>query len=77
MTHPTILRLPEWFGRPEQILLPLPAAEYLVQEVHRDWWHVVAKPTGQTVYTGLGPIELLAWQNENNYRVLRPTRFPE
>lgn len=58
MTHPTVLRLPEWFGQPEQILLPLPAAEYQVQEVHRDWWHVVARPTGQTVYTGLGPITL-------------------
>lgn len=58
MTHPTILRLPEWFGVPEQILLPLPPAEYELQEVHRDWWHVVAKPSGQTVYTGLGPIAL-------------------
>lgn len=60
MTPPTILRLPQWFGEPEQILLPLPAAEYQVHQVHPDWWHVVARPTGQTVYTGLGPISLEA-----------------
>ncbi|WP_428001785.1 hypothetical protein [Acidovorax sp.] len=64
MMHPTILRLPEWFGQPEQILLPLPAAEYQVQQVHRDWWHVVARPTGQTVYTGLGPIRLEQAQHQ-------------
>lgn len=58
MKHPTILRLPEWFGEPEQILLPLPPWEYEVEEVHRDWWHVVTKSTGQKVYTGLGPIVL-------------------
>lgn len=56
MTPPTILRLPQWFGEPEQILLPLPAAEYQVQQEHPDWWRVVARPTGQTVYSGLGPI---------------------
>ncbi|MGV3679654.1 MAG: hypothetical protein ACO1PM_08010 [Acidovorax sp.] len=58
MTHPTILRLPQWFGVPEQIELPLPAGEYQLREVQPDWWHVVATPTGQTVYTGLGPIRL-------------------
>lgn len=58
MTYPTVLRLPEWFGEPEKILLPLPAAEYQLHQVHPDWWHVVARSTGQTVYSGLGPIQL-------------------
>jgi hypothetical protein len=58
MRHPTILRLPEWFGEPEQILLPLPAADYLVQQVHSDWWHVVAKQSGKSIYSGVGPISL-------------------
>lgn len=58
MTHPTVLRLPEWFGEPEQILLPLPTAEYQLHQVHPDWWHVVERPTGETVYTGVGPIRL-------------------
>lgn len=58
MTPPTILHLPQWFGVPEHIELPLPPADYLVHQVLPDWWHVVARPTGQTVYTGLGPLSL-------------------
>lgn len=58
MTSPTILHLPQWFGVPEQIELPLSPADYLVREVQRDWWQVVARPTEQTVYTGLGPVSL-------------------
>ncbi len=58
MHQPTILRLPEWFGVPEQMELPLPAAEYLVRQEHADWWRVISVPTGKTVYTGLGPVSL-------------------
>lgn len=38
--HPTLLRLPAWFGVPEQVLSPLPADAPEIREKQPEWFEV-------------------------------------
>ncbi len=56
--HPTLLRFPSWlYVIQEEIVLPLPPESYTIKP--GDWWEVKVKETGETVYNGIGPVEVL------------------
>lgn len=57
--HPTLLRMPPWLGYPEERELPQPPEAYTVQQLAADWWAVVESTTGEWIYTGLGPVEVV------------------
>ena len=52
MSHPTLLRIPTWYGGlPDEHILPLPADAYeCALSAERGWWQVIAKETGERVY---------------------------
>lgn len=62
-TQPTpkfaLLSMPEWFGVPEVRQLPAPPEAYKVAEPQPGWFEVRG-PGGQLVYSGLGPVQVLA-----------------
>jgi hypothetical protein len=59
-TSPTsILRMPSWLGPStyEERDLPFEPGDYKVTPGER--WTVTALKTGETVYSGIGPVEIL------------------
>ncbi|EPD40137.1 MULTISPECIES: hypothetical protein [Delftia] len=54
-----LLRMPEWFGVPEIEPLPAPPEAYRIVEAHPGWFEVRG-PGGALVYSGLGPVQILA-----------------
>ncbi|MDH4417693.1 MAG: hypothetical protein QE485_10745 [Acidovorax sp.] len=56
--HPTLLRLPAWFGFPEERALPLAPDAYALKEVSPDWWEVRTTASGELIYSGLGPVQV-------------------
>jgi hypothetical protein len=54
-----VLRTPSWLGRGvcEDIALAYEPGDYKITPGDR--WTVVALKTGQTVYSGIGPVEIV------------------
>ena len=58
--YPTLLRTPTWYGGPpDELVLPLEAAAYVVEQVEADRWTVTVKHTGEVLYRGIGPVEVV------------------
>ena len=57
--HPTLLRMPSWLGLDihEERELPLDPGDYKVTPGTR--WTVTALKTGETIYQGIGPVEVV------------------
>ena len=57
---PALLRTPSWLGRDvvEEVELPFMPGDYKVLPVD-DRWTVTCLITGETVYRGIGPVEVL------------------
>lgn len=57
---PSILRMPSWLGPGvhEERDLPFESADYEV--IPGDRWTVTALKTGETVYCGIGPVEVVS-----------------
>ena len=53
----TILRMPSWLGSHEDRELPLAPSDYKVTPGER--WTVTSLKDGSTVYSGIGPVEVL------------------
>ena len=55
----TILRMPSWLGPDvhEERQLPLQPGDYKVTPGD-DRWSVISLKTGETVYSGIGPVEV-------------------
>ena len=51
--------MPEWFGVPEIEPLPAPPEAYRIVEAQPGWFEVRG-PGGALVYSGLGPVQILA-----------------
>lgn len=59
--NPTLLRMPTWYGgMPDELVLPLEVAAYRVDQVEPDRWAVSVKATGEVIYRGIGPVEVVA-----------------
>lgn len=58
--HPTLLRIPSWLGptMTEEIRLDLPPDGYELS-TRGDRVRVVERATGQLVYAGIGPVEIV------------------
>lgn len=54
-----ILEYETWLGYPENIGLPLTPEDYKVEQIGEDRWSVT-DPTGSKVYSGIGPVKVLA-----------------
>lgn len=61
MNHPTLLRVPTWYGGPpDEHILPLPADAYETgMSAERGWWQVIARESGERVYHGIGPVQVV------------------
>lgn len=58
--YPTLLRTPTRYGgMPDELVLPLEAAAYLVVQVESDRWTVTVKHTDEVLYWGIGPVEVI------------------
>ena len=59
--HPTLLRVPTWYGGPpDEFELPLPADQYeAALSAGRGFWQVLVRDTGERVYHGIGPVEVV------------------
>lgn len=58
--YPTLLRTPTWYGgMPDEHVLPLEATAYVVEQVEPDRWKVSVKHTGEVLYRGIGPVEVV------------------
>jgi hypothetical protein len=44
---------------PDERVLPLEAAAYRVEQVDPDRWKVTVKHTGEVLYLGIGPVEVI------------------
>jgi S-adenosylmethionine/arginine decarboxylase-like enzyme len=44
---------------PDEHVLPLEAAAYLVEQVEPDRWTVTVKHSGEVLYRGIGPVEVV------------------
>ncbi len=56
----TLLRYPTWYGgMPDEMVLPLEPTAYLVEQVEGDRWKVSVKHTGEVLYRGIGPVEVI------------------
>lgn len=53
----TVLRMPSWLGSHEDHELPLSPGDYKVTPGER--WTVTCLKTSMTVYSGIGPVEIL------------------
>ena len=61
MNHPTLLRHPvlaPYRLQGEEILPRAPEA-YQVQQTAVDWWEVIELGTGEVIYRGPGPVEVV------------------
>ena len=56
---PTLLRMPSWLGEGviEEQELPLAPGDYKVTPGER--WTVTSLKTGETIYSGIGPVEVV------------------
>ena len=56
---PALLRMPSWLGRDvqEEMALPFEPGDYKVTSGDR--WTVVLLKTGEAVYSGIGPVEIV------------------
>lgn len=58
--YPTLLRYPTWYGgMPDEMVLPLEPTAYRVDQVEGDRWTVTVKRTGEVLYRGIGPVEVM------------------
>lgn len=57
--HLTLLRMPSWLGYTEERVLPQPPEAYQVVQLKPDWWCVQIQASGEAVYTGIGPVEVI------------------
>ena len=55
----SILRMPSWLGPDvhEEMALPFGPGDYVITPGIR--WSVTVASTGQTVYVGIGPVEVI------------------
>lgn len=59
--YPTLLRYPTWYGgMPDEMVLPLEPSAYRVELVGEDRWKVTVRHTGEVLYHGIGPVEVIA-----------------
>ena len=59
--YPTILRYPTWYGgMPDEMVLSLEPTAYAVERLDGDRWRVTVRHTGEQLYQGIGPVEVLA-----------------
>ncbi len=60
MTHPTLLRMPTWYSKTafEEIPLGLPQDAYAISTIG-DRVRVTEAATGELVYAGIGPVEII------------------
>lgn len=58
--RPTLLRTPSWLGLDvlEEHELPLAPGDYKVTP-GKDRWTVTSLKTGETIYSGVGPVEVI------------------
>ena len=56
---PALLHMPSWLGPSvaEEMALPFEPGDYKITPGER--WTVVALKTGETVYSGIGPVEIV------------------
>ncbi|MFN7155097.1 MAG: hypothetical protein ACK4OE_15540 [Acidovorax sp.] len=58
--YPTLLRVPTWYGGlPDGHVLPLEPTAYQVEQTGPDRWTVTLKHSGEVVYQGIGPVEVV------------------
>lgn len=57
--YPTLLRTPTWYGGVDEAVLPFEPKDYSVEQTGPDRWTVTVKSTGQVVYHGIGPAEVV------------------
>lgn len=56
--HPTLLRYPSWLVVvAEEQILPLPPEAY--QVTPGEWWSVRVRETGELIYSGIGPVDVV------------------
>ena len=61
--YPTLLRYPTWYGgMPDEMVLPLEPTAYRVDQIDGDRWTVTVKHTGEVLYRGIGPVEVVESQ---------------
>ena len=58
VAHPVLLRYPGASGIPAQQWMPLPEWQYVVWQIG-PIWHVTVRTTGELVYCGPGPVEVV------------------
>jgi len=58
VTHPVLLRYPSAEGIPAEQVMPLPEWQYVVWQIG-PIWHVTVRTTGELVYCGPGPVEVV------------------
>lgn len=58
--NPTLLRIPAWYSdlAHDEVVLPLPPEDYDVCQSDT-LWRVTVKGTGDLVYLGSGPVEVV------------------
>jgi hypothetical protein len=61
MEYPTLLRHPAIAPHRLTVeeVLPLTPEAYAVHQQAADWWVVTVAATGEVIYRGLGPVEVL------------------
>jgi hypothetical protein len=61
----TLLRTPSWLGREihEEYELPLQPGDYKVTPGER--WTVTSLKTGEAIYAGIGPVEIVTSDSSN------------
>ena len=53
-------RFVQSFANDDEHILPLPADSYeCAMSAERGWWQVIAKETGERVYHGIGPVDVV------------------
>lgn len=58
--YPTLLRYPTWYGgTPDEMVLPLEPTAYSVEQTGPDRWKVAVRHTGEVLYHGIGPVDVV------------------
>lgn len=58
VTHPVLLRYPDASGIAAEQVMPLPEWQYVVWQIG-PIWHVTVRTSGELVYCGPGPVEVV------------------
>ena len=58
--NPTLLQMPSWLGYTEERELPLHISAYAISQPRTDWWEVKIERTGEVVYSGIGPVQVVS-----------------